>query len=312
MKDNNVPTLLTRFGLFNSSSYRDFASGGVAGAATGLFIGPMEALKVKFQVEGPPKRSNYLSINFYRQLMKMTPHLSYCFAMTCALEFSVNESIKKKYHPVAGLFSSALTGAVFLTISDHLMFRTLRGESLPTVLNNFRSIGYNKLLTGLGPMVIREGHFISSVLYFGPQLGNYLQNHYGKEDGLASTLKWSALGTSLAGLGTTFLSQPWDCFAREMQKQVEENPQTKPRLVDTIKNTSMTKMFRGAIPRLALSSVGGAMAGTFFRYLTEKSPEENEKIIDQKQENPIARKAVPHQAKEASTKFSYSPTRIIR
>ncbi len=256
-------------GFFLGYNATNFFSGAVAGSVTGTCIGPMEALKVKFQTQGPPPIKDYISISLYRQLMKMTPPLIYCFGATCALEFSVNENVRDKFGPWAGITSSALTGATLLTASDHLMFLSVNGGNLKKSMRFFYKIGYSKLFTGLSAMCLREAWFVAGVMYLGPALGEKLHAYSGEEKNLSNEIKWNAAGTMSAGFVTTFFSQPCDSLAREMQKQVEINPAASPRLFSTFKNCSVKQLFRGAVPRLGLSTVGGALAGTLFKLVKE-------------------------------------------
>ena len=56
-------------------------------------------------------------------MAKMSAPFASIFSMVCAIEFSVNERIKKEYGMIQGVTSSAITGSAFLTVADHLMFR---------------------------------------------------------------------------------------------------------------------------------------------------------------------------------------------
>lgn len=56
-------------------------------------------------------------------MWKSIKPFSVIFSSVCAIEFSINERIRSHYGSIAGIASSAITGASFLTAADHIMFR---------------------------------------------------------------------------------------------------------------------------------------------------------------------------------------------
>lgn len=252
----------------------DFLSGAKAGFLSGILVAPWEYLKVSVQANSK-QRALYTLLNrgMPKKLIKVVPPFSLNFGAVCALEFSVNDYIKNQLGLVPGLVSSALTGALFLTAADHLMFRQDKNHS---VSNALKELAGKKLFTGLTPMIARESMFILSVLYIGPYIGSLLNNSDSEEKAY-----WQDFaGRLTSGVVTTLLSQPFDSLARELQKLELEKKPTK--ILDCLKNlqaqhTKENKSFyqhallRGAIPRMVLASFGGALAGGFFDYFKTRA-----------------------------------------
>jgi hypothetical protein len=73
--------------------------------------------------------------------------------------------------------ASAFTGATFLTAADHFMLLNHKlGYNFQTSFDFFRAKSPRYVFTGFSPMLFREAVFILSVMYLGPQLGQFLKN----------------------------------------------------------------------------------------------------------------------------------------
>ena len=119
----------------NIFSYRkeeflgDLSCGGKAGFCAGTFVAPFEFLKVTIQARGGLIRVALTDSKVLENMVKAVPSFALIFGTVCALEFSVNDRIRKYYGAPAGLLASGFTGAVFLTAADHLMYRQHNGQN---------------------------------------------------------------------------------------------------------------------------------------------------------------------------------------
>ncbi len=271
MTDTNITLPISRSTvsfLKKNENISNFTGGFFSGFLTGILVGPVEALKVELQNRGKTSKA-IPSLSFQqlsKNLIKATPPLTLGLAATCAFEFSVNDAIKNKYGIFAGIISSAFTGAVFLTASDHLMLRKINGERYFTTLSRFAKTCPSHLLTGFTPMFFRESFFISSVMYLGPSLGKLLKSNFA--DSQEKEKIWTAVGRMLTGLVTTFISHPFDSLTREMQKSLS-NFNEKPKIANIIRTTPYAQLFKGVVPRLALASCGGTIIGGIYEAYKE-------------------------------------------
>ncbi len=250
----------------NQEFVTNFLAGGLAGFSTGYMIGPSEALKVELQKNSSKAFSKILTIDLFRKLYRMSTPFGVSFATVCATEFSVNEYVREKYGSVAGITASALTGGALLTPTDHMMLRSENGQNVMDTLKSITKPGYRFLWTGFSGTLTREAFFISSVMYLGPRLGSKLESNF--RDDLSVTdqhqVKWNLIGRCATGAVMSLASQPFDVVSREMQKSIQSQPESKPKISKAIANVSFKQLYRGALPRMGLSCVGGALVGMLF------------------------------------------------
>ncbi|MDF2691001.1 MAG: hypothetical protein K0S29_856 [Gammaproteobacteria bacterium] len=238
----------------------DLIAGAAAGIGAGTVVSPAETFKIRLQAGLSVKPS----LALFSEISKSIPPFSGIFGLVCAAEFTVNDKIHQQYGRIPALVSSAISGALCLTAADHLIFRSHKdGISFTQALQNF-SVQPSKLWAGLSSMMTRELIFLINVLYLGPQLGRLLQTHlkHTKKESDA----WDASGRYLGGLVTTWVSQPFDTLAREMQKAVKTNPKAKPSYATVFKNTSVTELWKGAVPRMFVAPIGGALIGFIYKH----------------------------------------------
>mgnify|MGYP005858216825 CR=1 FL=1 len=305
MKDKNMPsplqsgatgkTPLNQDGFFSSHPFvRSVVCGGLAGITTGVVVAPFEHLKVLIQTANPPMKwsdkpayLNRISENF-PHMIRSLPQFSANFGVICAMEFSMNASIGKKYGEVPGIAASAITGGTFLTIADHLMFYTSKNVQPLTAAQKLLKLSPSALFTGWSPMVLREFLFMLSVCHTGPMIGKQLQTTLAPElDEEQTQNKWTFLGRLVSGLATTAVSHPFDVVARQLQIKLFKthfnsnlsvtSPFNRPGIVSVLKGISFNQLYVGVGPRLALATFGGAMVGGMNKYFEEKlHSEENQ------------------------------------
>jgi Mitochondrial carrier protein len=243
----------------------NFTSGMGAGFTTGLLVGPAEATKVWMQTTQPPR--NLFNRAVWTNMFRATGPFAIKFSVFCAVEFSVNDRVHMHHGPTKGIVASGLAGAFVLTPADHIMYRRFaNGENAYQAFRQLKNIHPRVLWTGFTPMFARESVFMTSVMHLGPLTGAILQQ---KIEGTQTSLEelndhWKGVGRFVAGIGTSFFSQPWDYLTRQMQKQVKENPTQRARLITSIRQTPIRHLFRGAVPRMPLASIGGVTVAGFF------------------------------------------------
>jgi len=248
-------------------------SGGSAGFSTGLIIGAWEAAKVKSQTGQSVKLKHLVSPEFYKSAIKPATlfTFSFLFGGVCALEFSVNDYIKKNYGPWNGMAASSVTGAVFLTVADHIMYRQYETKQSPgVVVKNLFKQGLTVPWTGFSSMVVREGFWISSVMHFGPSAGDHLRVLFNGDE--HNSQYWDGVGRTTTGMVTGVLSQPFDVIARTMQQSLAVKPDEKPSFSSAVRQlankcqseNTVRHFYRGGLPRLGLATAGGVLAGGFF------------------------------------------------
>ena len=108
----------------------------------------------------------------------------------------IHESLGYKYAAVA----SALTGAFFLTLTDHQMY--LHGINDKSFITNLSQQGIMKFMTGIQYYFIKELIFLLSVTKVGPELGRFLFRNDKNPDSDRARF-W---GRFFAGLGMCVLS----------------------------------------------------------------------------------------------------------
>jgi hypothetical protein len=258
----------------------DMNCGALAGFFSGIIVAPVELLKIdlqnnKFQQfqKGSKLLAMVKSQATHQNMKKVLKFFPFSFAAVCGLEFSVNRRISE-YGRLSGIAASAVTGAIFLTAADHLMMRQVEGQSFREASTSLFKIRKTALWTGFSPMVVREAIFITSVMHLGPHVGEKLSQISGQ----VNSLLWTSIGRGITGVVTTLLSHPFDSLAREMQKGLFESNSTLSiyqcleRMHNEFKaqNYAMPHpLFRGAIPRMWLATVGGVLAGGFFEKFRE-------------------------------------------
>jgi len=271
--------------LLNNATYGFFA-----GVLTGMAVATPEFLKVECQrrhvslfraikdaVRTPDGRWS-IRTNTTQSLLLSVPQFSMLFGAVCALEFSVNDEIKKQYGTAAGIAASGVTGATFLTVADHLMFRSQGGSSYRQSLSYFKAHP-NKMaiFTGFSPMFIRESFFMLTISSIGPYLGRMLeamsrQSGNEKSDS-AKPLdwRWNFLGTIISGAATTTASQPFDSVTRAMQKELQAQPKSfgsRPSFVGTFwNNIGKNTFYKGFAARFPLAAFGAASASSIYGQL---------------------------------------------
>jgi hypothetical protein len=236
--------------------YAEFISGGAAGLGAGFFVAPMEAIKV-YQQTTLAKDRQYFSSKFIINTLKTIPTFSGIFGAVCALEFSVNEQIKHQYGDKAGIAASAITGAAFLTSADQILYRKHLGQTTYQAINDISKNNVIGLWTGFTPMVLREGMFVFSMLYLGPEIARVAcTDQKDKPD-----LTQRAGGQLIAGLLTNTLSHPFDTIARAMQIKSKTEPHVRPSVFNAARGLAQNpaSFFRGLPPRLLLASYGQAL-----------------------------------------------------
>lgn len=260
-----------------SDFYNDLSCGCLSGILTGIAMGPIEYFKVIVQTSKNSFSQNLKLPETYLKMLKSIPQFSAICFVVLGLEFSVNERIRKFHGDYAGIVASAITGATFLTIGDHLMLRREKGETTSETFRKFSGMKIRFYWTGFIPMIMREGIFITSVMHLGPRVGKFLKN---SSDDNAS-IKWNSIGRIVTGIFLTFLSQPFDTLARKMQIDLFNNPEKKPSIISSFqlmhkeyesKNLKLFQhpLFKGAIPRMGVVTFGGAFAGGYFEFFKKK------------------------------------------
>lgn len=244
----------------NNKLFSDSVSGGLAGFSTGIFVGPVEGLKVYQQVVSPAQRS-YFSFALYSSLLKNTLPFATIFGGVCALEFSINDRIAERHGQMAGIAASSVTGAGFLTAADHLMARRLSlNESVGQSIRNLYRTSPLALWAGFNPMVGREFGFMVSVSMLGPWIGSLVDQTSEHREA------YTYAGRLASGAITTAMSHPLDTAARKMQEAIVHEPQASPSLSKILLENSGRELMRGVGPRLGLASFGGATAGFFYDF----------------------------------------------
>jgi len=113
-------------------------------------------------------------------------------------------------------------------------------------------------------------------------LGAYLYDLYGiknesEEERELSKKKWKAVGQTIVGVITAFISQPFDVLARRFQKSVSLPGEklTRPNWLEALRIIHSEwvaegypllrhPLFFGALPRMALATYGGVLANFFY------------------------------------------------
>ena len=274
-------------------NFADFIAGGIAGASAGVLVAPLEVLKVHQQalphtsttgnltryfsvkslpsaIKGIPSAvQNYFTPELRWNMIKAIPNFSMMFAGVCALEFSVNASVKERYGNIAGFTASAVTGAAFLSCADQFLYRRHLGQSPSDAFKDIRQYGIGRLFTGFQPMFGREFCFVTSMLGVGPAIAKQLHND--EKTSPTEIENWA--GQTIAGLTTNTISHPFDALTRKMQIAFQENPSKKQSFfktaADTLKNDRRF-LSKGLAPRLALATYGQAVATAAFRAFRPK------------------------------------------
>lgn len=257
---------------------KDFYHGGIAGIVAGAVVGPIEYMKVMRQTTEPELwRGKMKQPETYIKMGKNLITFSPIFGSVCAVEFSINERVKKNYGNIAGIVASSFTGSFFLTPADHLMFRADKGQKTWNAVKQMLTVSKRAPWTGFTTMIGRESIFIASVLHLGPATGEYLRMLAGEPE--ETSLKWSSYGRMLAGIPTSILSQPLDVITRKMQLQLYSNPTVTPKFQESFRmlaadyKESASKfkhpLFRGILFRMPLATMGGVIAGGLFEYFSK-------------------------------------------
>jgi len=251
----------------------DAVAGGIAGSVTAIWVTPLETWKV-YAVVGPTRATvpmvlAHVRENAFANLRSFIP----IFGAVCALEFSVIKRVGERHGTVAGVASSAMTGALFLSCADHLLYLRTQGVTPRAAM---RSVEIRRWATGFTPMVMREGMWISSVTIFGPAFGRVLQRRclLGAN---TTDETYAFCGRVCVGIPSAVMSQWLDTAARMLQ--VANNvDRTRPasygaayaqlRALAQKHNTSVWRAaFRGVVPRALLAATGGALAGGIYEQL---------------------------------------------
>jgi hypothetical protein len=266
---------------FIENYFLGFASGYV----TGILLCPIEFSKVAIQSNpNLNMRKVFFDKEKLKQMFKSTPVFALIVGGVIGVEFSINELIRKNYGPFAGIIASAFSGSAYLTAGDHLMFYRNKNISLINALKKLFNIRKTALWTGFIPMFFREGMFMTSVMYLGPFIGNFLRSKFSNSNNDINTVTWNSYGRTISGVIMSILSHPFDTLTREMQKQVHDNPDKRPDMLGCLKglheehmnNNDPSKsifkhpLFRGAIPRMIMVSIGGVFVGGFYEKFKEK------------------------------------------
>jgi len=261
-----------------SNFHNDFLSGGLSGALTGIFVAPAEYLKVVYQTTSPKiLKQTIKSSDTHKNMIKTIPSFSFIFGIVCAIEYSINEQIRNEFNMYAGVLSSALTGALFLTAADHLMLRRKYKESTFVALRNMMKYNYTTLWAGFTPMVIREALYITSVMYIGIAIRDRIKKKLQRQnESRLYDISVTALGRFISGIPLTLISQPFDVLARQFQKLAYKNPQIRHNLAECLsslyeenkldppKKSYYHPLFRGATPRIVLATFGGMISAGIF------------------------------------------------
>lgn len=242
--------------------------GGVSGFIAGIIVAIPEAGKVYKQIN--PSKKMKFNRELAQTLVKVVPSFATSFAGACAIEFSINDEINKKYGWGAGIFASSVSGSAFLTPADYVILRShTKNESTAKSMIHFKEVGLKYAFTGIMPMFIREVCFTSSVMLLGPAVARKI---YNTED---PDIKQLSVGRLIAGVPTSIVSHPFDTAKTMLQMMNEEslknpNNQSVQRPITAVYNTFKNNpkmMLSGAAWRIPLAAGGGALAGAIYNGL---------------------------------------------
>lgn len=241
--------------------------GAQAGFATGLVVVGPETIKVKLQKDKKATLRKLLTERkTYIDIIKNMPQFATLFGCVCALEFSINDKVKKEHGLLAGITASGMTGALFLSSADHLIYRGEQGQKTFNAIKDIvKNNGIRSMPTGFLPYFFRESAFMLGIT-LGPKLADSVSAIVPN----ISEEVANDIGTWTLLLGSTLATQPFDTSAREMQKHLHETGEriSMRTAMSTLRERGLTQgLFRGGLPRLALAPVGGALASGLYKRL---------------------------------------------
>ncbi len=290
----------------SSSLMVDALIGAVVGFVVGAGVSYSEELKVTRQTYG----SGSFSVTKLKKHIKSVPKetvfsFATAFAGVCAIELSIIEGMKKWAKTAYGennkskidvisAFIAGVSGALWLTPADHILYRNVKYQQKP--LQAFRylsNIGPRAFFAGYTPMVARE--FVFSLTHFllAEHFAKYLYNqiHSNKllsgNDSLPREAEmYQTAANMILGIPAAILTQPADSLTRFMQMQAArgESSNFKNAVIYSMKENGVKTFFegtkvvyRGTVARALLATVGGTSVKKLYGNLKKMTEGEDHK-----------------------------------
>lgn len=261
-------------------------SGFLSGFLTGLIIGKTEGVKVKWETHGSPSFNAQWPRQVFKDLVSIKAGaiipFSLNFGAVVALEASLIAGVEKNYGQEIAPVVAGISGAFWLTIADHIFYRReAHAEKATQALLALWRVRPTAILAGYVPMLGREIAFSATHFQISKYIGKMMYNAANTEDTLSENQiapkTYQFVGSLLTGPLISLLTQPLDTGAREMQKQVSRNES--PSLLNAFSTLYKTNgLFRGAVPRMVLASIGGGLANTGFQKIRSLIEPEGEHV----------------------------------
>jgi hypothetical protein len=252
-------------------------SGFFAGFLTGIPVTYLEKLKIGEQVNKKSHNPNISTTQFIWNAWKEVKlgniiNFSSLFGCVVALEYSVLNEVGKNYGPIAGVGASGLTGAIFLTPADHMLYRNEELKESPLQATRALSkVGPRAFYAGFVPMFGRETGFTfahgHASKFFGMLLYNYLHPEKPLVELGEVPENFQAAGSLVSGPTFAFITQYLDVLTRHYQKMIVKGvPATFKNAHNNITaelkpgETPLDGYIRGWKPRAVLCTFGGMTA----------------------------------------------------
>lgn len=290
----------------SSSLMVDALIGAVVGFGVGALVSYSEELKITRQTYG----SNSFSVLDLKKHIKSVPKetvfsFATAFAGVCAIELSIIEGMKKwakkEYGEenkskieVISAFIAGVSGALWLTPADHILYRNVKYQQKPLqAIRYLSNIGPRAFFAGYTPMVARE--FIFSLTHFllAEYFAKYLYNKMNPDNPLSEkdsipkkSENYQTAGNMILGIPAALLTQPADSLTRFMQMQAArgEPSNFKNAIVYSMKENGVKTFFegtkviyRGTSARALLATVGGTLVNKSYKKLKEAIESDNHK-----------------------------------
>ncbi|MBP9726320.1 MAG: hypothetical protein KBD83_02485 [Gammaproteobacteria bacterium] len=276
----------------------DAVIGMIVGFGVGAMVSFSEELKINRQTYGSKSFSAAALQKHIFSVPKETVFsFATAFAGVCAIELSIIEGMKKwaksQYGEenkseieVASAFVAGVSGALWLTPADHILYRNVKYNQKPLLAINYLWNIHPKVLwAGYTPMVARE--FIFSLTHFllAEDFGRYLYNcmhpnHLlsGNDSIPEKSKHYQTAGNMILGIPAALFTQPADSLTRFMQMQAArgEPSNFKNAISYSMKENGVKTFFdgvkvvyRGTAARALLATVGGTSVKLFYGNLKE-------------------------------------------